>query len=47
MDDLDSPIGRINVVLALRQQLTGGAGQYGTADSATEVSPPLPAASTS
>ncbi|MEW1959988.1 copper transporter [Kineococcus sp. NPDC059986] len=44
VDDLDSPIGRINVVLALRQQLTGGAGQYGTADSATEVSPPLPAA---
>ncbi|MEZ0492829.1 copper transporter [Kineococcus sp. TBRC 1896] len=43
VDDLDSPIGRVNVVLALRQQLTGGAGQYGTADSATGVSPPLPA----
>ncbi|MEZ0165106.1 copper transporter [Kineococcus sp. LSe6-4] len=43
VDDLDSPIGRINAVLALRQQLTGGAGQYGSADSATDVSPPLPA----
>ncbi|GAA0288557.1 copper transporter [Kineococcus aurantiacus] len=43
VDDLDSPIGRVNVVLALRQQLSGGVGQYGTADSATAVSPPLPA----
>ncbi|WP_432540511.1 copper transporter [Kineococcus sp. SYSU DK002] len=44
VDDLDSPIGQVNVVLALRQQLSGGAGQYGTSDSATAVSPPLPAA---
>jgi hypothetical protein len=44
VDDLDSPSGRVNVVLALRQQLTGGAGQYGTAGSAAAVSPPLPAA---
>ena len=42
--DLDSPIGRVNVVLALREQLSGGAGQYGTAGSADAVSPPLPAA---
>ncbi|WP_432564551.1 copper transporter [Kineococcus sp. SYSU DK003] len=44
VDGLDSPIGQVNVVLALRQQLSGGAGQYGTAGSATAVSPPLPAA---
>ncbi|MBB2902717.1 hypothetical protein FHR75_003553 [Kineococcus radiotolerans] len=42
--DLDSPVGRVNVVLALREQLSGGAGQYGTAGSAGAVSPPLPAA---
>ena len=44
VDDLDSAIGRVNVVLALRQQLGGGAGQYGSAGSAAAVSPPLPAA---
>ena len=44
VDDLDSPIGRVNVVLGLRQQLSGGAGQYGTAGSADAVSPQLPAA---
>jgi len=43
VDDLDSVIGQITVVLALRQQLTGGAGQYGTASGATAVTPPLPA----
>ncbi|PRY17777.1 copper transporter [Kineococcus rhizosphaerae] len=44
VDDLDSSMGRVNAVLALRQQLSGAAGQYGTADSATAVNPPLPAA---
>ena len=44
VDDLDSPMGRVNVVLGLRQQLSGVSGQYGTAGSADQVSPPLPAA---
>ena len=44
VDDLDSPVGRVDVVLALREQLSGGAGQYGTAGSAGAVIPPLPAA---
>jgi hypothetical protein len=44
VDDLDSSIGRVNAVLALREQLSGGAGQYGTAGSAGAVTPPLPAA---
>ncbi|NIZ93676.1 copper transporter [Kineococcus rubinsiae] len=44
VDGLDSVIGQIDVVLALRQQLAGAAGQYGTASGATAVSPPLPAA---
>ncbi|MFB9378873.1 copper transporter [Kineococcus gynurae] len=41
VDGLQTPIGRVNVVLALREQATGGAGQYGTAGSADAVSPPL------
>jgi len=43
VDDLDSVVGQITVVLALRQQLQGAAGQYGTASGATAVSPSLPA----
>ncbi|WP_432507299.1 copper transporter [Kineococcus arenarius] len=44
VDDLDTAIGRVNAVLALREQLAGRAGHYGTASTATSVSPPLPAA---
>ncbi|MGI4893981.1 MAG: copper transporter [Janthinobacterium lividum] len=44
VDDLDLAMGQINVVLALRQQLSGNAGQYGTAGSATAVVPPSPVA---
>ena len=44
VDGLDTAIGRVSTVLALRQQLSGESGQYGTASSATAVSPPLPAA---
>ncbi|WP_432487162.1 copper transporter [Kineococcus sp. SYSU DK018] len=44
VDDLDTAMGRVNVVLALREQLAGRSGHYGTAPSATSVSPPLPAA---
>lgn len=44
VDGLDTAIGRVSTVLALRQQLSGESGQYGTAGSATAVSPPLPAA---
>lgn len=43
VDDLDSVIGQITVVLALRQQLAGAAGQYGTASGATAVTPALAA----
>ncbi|WP_432492109.1 copper transporter [Kineococcus gypseus] len=41
-DDVDSAVGRVNAVLALREQLSGGAGHYGTTASATAVAPPLP-----
>ncbi|NAZ88569.1 copper transporter [Kineococcus indalonis] len=44
VDDLDGAVGRVNVVLALREQLTGDAGQYGTGAGASAVTPPLPAA---
>jgi len=43
VDDVDSPIGQVSSVLALRQQLSGDSGHYGTADSASAISPPLPA----
>ncbi|WP_337063266.1 copper transporter [Kineococcus sp. G2] len=42
--DLDTAIGRVNVVLALREQLADRSGHYGTGPGATSVSPPLPAA---
>ncbi|WP_432574049.1 copper transporter [Kineococcus sp. SYSU DK005] len=44
VDDLDTAVGRVNVVLALREQLAGDAGQYGTGAGASAVAPPLPAA---
>ncbi|WP_432524915.1 copper transporter [Kineococcus sp. SYSU DK006] len=44
VDDLDASAGRVNAVLALRQQLSGEVGHYGTAGSATALNPPLPAA---
>ena len=39
VDDLDSPVGRVDVVLALREQLSGGAGPCGTAECAGGVRP--------
>ncbi|MCI2240734.1 copper transporter [Paenibacillus sp. TRM 82003] len=42
--DLDTAIGRVNVVLALREQLADRSGHYGTGLGATSVSPPLPSA---
>ncbi|WP_369054027.1 copper transporter [Kineococcus terrestris] len=43
VDDLDSASGRVSAVLGLREQLSGDAGQYGTASTADALSPPLPA----
>ncbi len=43
VDDVDLAMGRIATVFALRQQLTGQAGHYGTGVGATAVLPPLPA----
>ncbi|WP_199444227.1 copper transporter [Umezawaea beigongshangensis] len=39
VDSLDTPAGRIVVVLALREQLDGGAGRYGVAGNAEAASP--------
>jgi hypothetical protein len=39
VDSLDTPAGRIAVVLALREQLDGGAGRYGVAGNAEAASP--------
>ncbi|NAZ81797.1 copper transporter [Kineococcus sp. R8] len=43
VDDLDSVTGQLTVVLALREQLSGTSGQYGTAAGAGAISPALPA----
>lgn len=43
VDDADSAGGELAVVLALREQLDGGAGQYGTGDGAGAALPPLAA----
>ncbi len=42
VDDAGTPAGRLGVVLALRQQADGGAGQYGSRDGAEAALPPLP-----
>lgn len=48
VDAADTPMGRINAVLALREQLSGAAGHYGFGDGASavvpEVTSPEPAA---
>lgn len=44
VDSLARPMGRIATVYALREQVAGGAGQYGTGAGATAVLPTLPAA---
>jgi hypothetical protein len=41
VDDVVTPRGRVAVVYALRQQLAGDAGQYGSAAGASAVLPPL------
>jgi hypothetical protein len=43
VDDADLVMGRIAMVFALRQQMAGQAGHYGTGTGATAVLPPLPA----
>ena len=43
VDDIALAMGRIATVFALRQQMVGQAGQYGTGVGATAVLPPLPA----
>ncbi len=43
VDDVQLVMGQIAVVLALRQQLSGRSGSYGTGVGATGVLPPLPA----
>jgi hypothetical protein len=43
VDDIALAMGRIAMVFALRQQMVGQAGQYGTGVGATAVLPPLPA----
>lgn len=37
VDNVDRPIGRITTVLALQEQLRGGAGRYGTGPKATSI----------
>lgn len=39
VDDADTAIGRLTVILALAQQAKGGAGQYGTAAGADAIAP--------
>lgn len=43
VDDIALAMGRIAMVFALRQQMVGQSGQYGTGVGATAVLPPLPA----
>ncbi|HET8616773.1 MAG TPA: copper transporter [Actinomycetales bacterium] len=43
VDDIAAAMGRIALVYALRQQMAGEAGQYGTGDSAGALLPPLTA----
>lgn len=43
VDDIAAAMGRIALVYALRQQMTGEAGQYGTGESATALLPPITA----
>lgn len=44
VDDVEQGMGRIAVVFALREQMAGRSGQYGTGVGATAVLPALPAA---
>ncbi|MFP5348177.1 MAG: copper transporter [Actinomycetes bacterium] len=44
VDTVDSPMGQVDVVLALREQLADQAGHYGFGDGATAPIPPLPQA---
>ncbi len=41
VDDIAAAMGRVALVYALRQQMAGEAGQYGTGDSASALLPPL------
>jgi hypothetical protein len=43
VDDIAAAMGRIALVYALRQQMTGEAGQYGVGESASALLPPLTA----
>lgn len=43
VDAVDTPMGRATSVFALREQLGGGAGQYGVADNAIALLPEMPA----
>lgn len=43
VDDIAAAMGRIALVYALRQQMAGEAGQYGTGESASALLPPLTA----
>ncbi|WP_299040219.1 copper transporter [uncultured Pseudokineococcus sp.] len=43
VDDADSPAGSLAAALALREQLDGGAGQYGSEQGASAALPALPA----
>ncbi|SDQ51135.1 copper transporter [Quadrisphaera sp. DSM 44207] len=47
VDSLGTTMGPVTTVLALREQLDGGSGQYGSGDGATAVVPPLPGAADS
>ena len=39
VDDVDQPMGLVTLVLALREQLTGAAGQYGVGPGALKIAP--------
>jgi hypothetical protein len=43
VDVLDSPMGRLGVVLGLAEQARGGVGQYGAGADVSGVLPPVPA----
>ncbi|GAB3595089.1 copper transporter [Angustibacter peucedani] len=43
VDDVELAMGRVAVVFAMRQQMSGQSGSYGTGVGATSVLPPLPA----
>jgi copper transport outer membrane protein MctB len=43
VDDVDQPMGLVTLVVAFREQLNSGAGQYGIGDGATKIMPDLTA----